>query len=164
MGQHALSPYSKLQEEGVVSPDFVVYLCLLQACGSVGFQAKQLHAQIKRRGLQADVDVGSSLLNMYAKCGNMKHGGCSQHARYPSRELWSSGPPGREGVKKPFAFTAACNKRPPCTLHISSGVTTTDRCIHTRSVKALTAATSFAVRNENEMVNTCKHDVRSLIL
>lgn len=51
----------------------MTFLCVLQACANVAaLQAgRQLHAQIKEKGLEADVYVATGLINMYAKSGSM---------------------------------------------------------------------------------------------
>lgn len=78
MAREALHLYSSMQQkEGIIPPDSVTFVCLLQACARVGVaaleQGKQLHAQIEEQGLQADVVVSNSLVNMYAKCGSLEH-------------------------------------------------------------------------------------------
>lgn len=73
LGQEALNLYSSMVDQYTVLPNSVTFVCLLQACGSIGalHQGKELHAQIQQWGLEADVAVGSSLVDMYAKCGSM---------------------------------------------------------------------------------------------
>lgn len=71
-GEEALTLYTRMQEEGVVAND-CTYLGALKACATVGAlqQGKEIHEHIKEQGLEADVDVGSSLVNLYTKCGSL---------------------------------------------------------------------------------------------
>eukprot|EP00246_Nothoceros_aenigmaticus_P018554 TRINITY_DN9756_c1_g1_i1.p1 TRINITY_DN9756_c1_g1~~TRINITY_DN9756_c1_g1_i1.p1 ORF type:complete len:380 (+),score=45.65 TRINITY_DN9756_c1_g1_i1:3-1142(+) len=60
-------------QQGGISPDRVTFVSLLQACASAGalHQGKQLHAEIKQQGLEADLVVGNCLVNFYVKCGRL---------------------------------------------------------------------------------------------
>lgn len=73
LGWKALTLYGNMQQEGTTIPNQVTFVCLLQACASARAldQGKQLHAQIQERGLEADVVVGTCLVDMYAKCSNL---------------------------------------------------------------------------------------------
>lgn len=73
MGEEALELYSSMLQLATMSPDSFTFVCLLQACAiSAALPlGRQLHAQIEKRGLQADVAVGAALVNMYSKCGSM---------------------------------------------------------------------------------------------
>ncbi|MCO5555618.1 hypothetical protein L7F22_009163 [Adiantum nelumboides] len=55
-------------------PDGVLFGILLQACGRKRNlkQGKWLHHQIRKNGLAPDLVVGNGLIDMYAKCGNLK--------------------------------------------------------------------------------------------
>ncbi|KAJ7297813.1 hypothetical protein O6H91_Y035300 [Diphasiastrum complanatum] len=70
LGKEALDLYERMKHEGV-QPDIVTYVVLLKACGSIAAleQGKQLHSDIIKRGFESDVIVGSTLVDMYAKCG-----------------------------------------------------------------------------------------------
>ncbi|KAI5074984.1 hypothetical protein GOP47_0010945 [Adiantum capillus-veneris] len=60
-----------MQLEGI-SLDYVTYLCVLKASGSLGATDKvcELHSEISRRGLlEKYPSLGSTLLDVYAKCG-----------------------------------------------------------------------------------------------
>jgi pentatricopeptide repeat protein len=61
-----------MQHEGV-QPDSVTFVGLLNACASVVVleQGRCVHQQILQSGLESDVFVGSSLVDMYAKCGSI---------------------------------------------------------------------------------------------
>lgn len=73
LGQDALDLYAEMQD-GMCTPSSVTFLPLLQVCGHMEDlrQGKNLHAQIKQRGLEDDVAVGSALITMYSKCGSLE--------------------------------------------------------------------------------------------
>lgn len=55
------------------SPDEFTISSVLAACASVSLeQGKQVHAYVKKIGLELVVIVGNSLLTMYAKCGSIE--------------------------------------------------------------------------------------------
>eukprot|EP00250_Pteridium_aquilinum_P023077 c26165_g1_i1 orf=23-463(+) len=64
----ALELYKRMQCDGEL-PDMVTYLCILKACGALGEvdQGRLIHEGVVLHGLEADVNVGSTLINMYAK-------------------------------------------------------------------------------------------------
>ncbi|KAJ7513567.1 hypothetical protein O6H91_23G004900 [Diphasiastrum complanatum] len=74
--EEAVNLFQKMQETGL-APDKVLFVVVLKACASLAGleQGRQLHSEIIKRGFQSDVVVGSTLVNMYAKCG------CTQDAR-----------------------------------------------------------------------------------
>ncbi|KAJ7540196.1 hypothetical protein O6H91_10G005000 [Diphasiastrum complanatum] len=76
LGEEALALYEQMKQEGV-QPNNVTFVLLLKACASLAAleQGKQLHSEIIKRGFQSDVVVGSTLVDMYAKCG------CTEDAR-----------------------------------------------------------------------------------
>ncbi|KAJ7540617.1 hypothetical protein O6H91_10G023300 [Diphasiastrum complanatum] len=76
LGKDSLALYEQMKQEGV-QPDNVTFVLLLQACASLAAleQGKQLHSDIIKRGFQSDVIVGSTLVDMYSKCG------CTEDAR-----------------------------------------------------------------------------------
>ncbi|KAF9599487.1 hypothetical protein IFM89_038581 [Coptis chinensis] len=65
--------FCKMQSFGI-QPDKFAYSALVQAC--IGLSSvelgKMVHAQIVKGGLTAQVVVTTSLLNMYAKCGEVE--------------------------------------------------------------------------------------------
>lgn len=71
-----LELYEKMQQEGL-EPDKVTFFCMLKTCGSLGEVAlgMQIHGQIIRSGLESDMAVGSTLVDMYGKCGNLEAAG-----------------------------------------------------------------------------------------
>lgn len=92
LGEEALDLFETMQEEGL-APDRVLFLCGLKACAAIGAvqKGRQLHSQIRDSGLESDTTVGSSLLDMYAKCGNLED---AQRVfdRLPNKDLvtWSA--------------------------------------------------------------------------
>lgn len=75
-GQEALDLYEQMEKEGITEANDVTFVCLLQACASVGAGAlhmgRYLHTQIHAKGLDADVMVAACLVDMYGKCGSLE--------------------------------------------------------------------------------------------
>ncbi|CAN5953551.1 unnamed protein product [Sphagnum jensenii] len=73
-GQKALELFQQLQQEGV-QPDSLSFVGVLKACVSMVAieEGRCVHQQIIQSGLESDVFVGSSLVDMYAKCGSMEN-------------------------------------------------------------------------------------------
>ncbi len=71
-GQKARGLFEQMQQEGV-QLDSVTFLGVLKACASMVVieEGRCVHQDIIQTGLESDVFVGSSLVNMYAKCGSM---------------------------------------------------------------------------------------------
>jgi len=72
-GQKALELFRKMQQEGV-RPDSVTFVGVLNACASIVAleEGRHVHEQIIETGCNSDVFVGSSLVDIYAKCGSME--------------------------------------------------------------------------------------------
>jgi pentatricopeptide repeat protein len=72
-GQKVLELFQQMQQEGV-QPDSITFVGVLNACASVVTiqEGRCVHQLIIQNGLEYDVFVGSSLVNMYAKCGCME--------------------------------------------------------------------------------------------
>ncbi len=72
-GQKALELFLKMQQEGV-QPNSVTFVGVLNACASVVAleEGRYVHQQIIQSGCESEVSVGSSLVDMYAKCGSME--------------------------------------------------------------------------------------------
>jgi pentatricopeptide repeat protein len=62
-----------MQQQGVW-PNFVTFVGVLKACASIIVleEGRSVHQQIIANGLESDVFVGSSLVDMYAKCGGIE--------------------------------------------------------------------------------------------
>ncbi|KAI5062696.1 hypothetical protein GOP47_0023235 [Adiantum capillus-veneris] len=70
LDEEAFKLFQQMGSQGL-QPDEVTLLSLLKASGSLGSlkHGKEVHALIKRNGLQSNV-VGNALIDMYAKCGS----------------------------------------------------------------------------------------------
>lgn len=68
----AIEIYEQMQNEGI-QPDQFTFIRILTACS--GLQAldrgRRIHSQIRESGLESNVAVASSLVDMYAKCGSI---------------------------------------------------------------------------------------------
>ncbi|CAK9269740.1 unnamed protein product [Sphagnum jensenii] len=88
-GQKALELFRQMQQEGV-QPDSVTFVGVLNACASMVAieEGRCVHQQIIQRGLESNVFVASSLVDMYAKCGSIEE---AQRVFYkmPSRNVVS---------------------------------------------------------------------------
>ncbi len=71
-----------------MEPDSVTFVGVLNACASeVALQdGRSAHEQIIERGLDSDIFVGSSLVDMYVKCGSMEDAQ-SVFNKIPSRDV-----------------------------------------------------------------------------
>jgi pentatricopeptide repeat protein len=60
----------QIQREGV-QPDSVTFVGMLNACATLGAleEGRHIHEQSVQNGCESDIFVGSSLFDMYAKCG-----------------------------------------------------------------------------------------------
>ena len=72
-GVEAYDLYLKMKKEGFV-PDAVTYMSLLKDCASTGALewVKDVHRHILEGGYESDVRVGSALIHIYARCGNIE--------------------------------------------------------------------------------------------
>lgn len=72
-GLSALDFFEKMGQEGV-KPDKITFLCILQACGSIGAicKGRLINDEINKIGLDTDVVIGNTLIDMYANCGSLK--------------------------------------------------------------------------------------------
>ncbi|KAH7298412.1 hypothetical protein KP509_25G042100 [Ceratopteris richardii] len=63
----------KIMEEQNVEPNVPIFLSALKACLSLRDtkEGRKFHDKIIRSGLEIDAKVGSSLIDMYAKCGSL---------------------------------------------------------------------------------------------
>ncbi len=73
LGQKALEVFQQMQREGV-EPDAVTFVGVLNACASVGAldEGRQIEEQVMQLGFEYEDFVGSSLIDMYAKCGSIE--------------------------------------------------------------------------------------------
>jgi pentatricopeptide repeat protein len=72
-GQKSLELFWQMEQKGV-EPDPVTFVGVLNACASLSAlgEGRRIHQQIIQSGLESAVFVGSSLLDMYAKCGSIE--------------------------------------------------------------------------------------------
>ncbi|CAK9867651.1 unnamed protein product [Sphagnum jensenii] len=72
-GEKALELYKRMQQEGV-QPNAVTFMGVLNACASLMAleEGRSVHQQMIQCGCHVDTFVGSSLVDMYAKCGSME--------------------------------------------------------------------------------------------
>lgn len=87
----ALELYEKMQQGGVLASQ-VTFVCVLKACGNMEALewGRLIHNQIIVSGMQVDMLVGSSLLDMYAKCGKLEEAR-RMFERLPKRDVVSWG-------------------------------------------------------------------------
>jgi pentatricopeptide repeat protein len=71
-GIGALFLFEKMLHEGI-ELDNMIFICVSKACAITEsiFQGKIIHSHIVYNGLDADVSIASSLVDMYVKCGNV---------------------------------------------------------------------------------------------
>ncbi|KAJ7295315.1 hypothetical protein O6H91_Y197900 [Diphasiastrum complanatum] len=71
-GREALEIFKKMKQEAF-QPDGVTFLCLLNACASLGEleQGQNVHEEVLKSGLEADVSLANALVHMYARCGDV---------------------------------------------------------------------------------------------
>lgn len=72
-GEKAFELFEKMHQEGF-EPDKITFTCILKACAITEAlnHGKLIHAKITKRGLESDLFAGSTLVDMYAKCGSLK--------------------------------------------------------------------------------------------
>ncbi|CAK9267098.1 unnamed protein product [Sphagnum jensenii] len=88
-GQKALELHQQMQLEGV-QPDSVTFVGVLNACASLMAleKGRLAHEQIIQSGCESDIFVGSSLVDMYVKCGSMEEA-WRVFKKMPSRDVVS---------------------------------------------------------------------------
>ncbi|KAG8363914.1 hypothetical protein BUALT_Bualt19G0072000 [Buddleja alternifolia] len=71
--KEALEAFNQMQREGIIKPKKFILSSALAACANVGAldQGKWIHAYIKRNRIVLDEILGTSLIDMYAKCGRL---------------------------------------------------------------------------------------------
>ncbi|CAM6036345.1 unnamed protein product [Sphagnum compactum] len=88
-GHKALELFQQMQQEGV-EPSSVTFVGVLNACASVVAleEGRHVHQQIVKSGCESNIFVGSSLVDMYAKCGSMEEA-CEVFNKMPLRNVVS---------------------------------------------------------------------------
>ncbi|KAH6559526.1 hypothetical protein KP509_1Z005100 [Ceratopteris richardii] len=72
-GEDAIDCFERMQAKGI-PPNTLTFGCVLKACSNVGHMSKgeDVHSEIERQGiLQKDVALGNTLIDMYAKFGQL---------------------------------------------------------------------------------------------
>ncbi|KAF8406993.1 hypothetical protein HHK36_006114 [Tetracentron sinense] len=77
-------------ESSSIRPNKITVVSVLSACAQLGDleQGKLLHAYVQEDRINYDVFVGNSLINMYAKCGNLE-GARGVFHEMPERDIFS---------------------------------------------------------------------------
>ncbi|KAI7724918.1 hypothetical protein M8C21_012696, partial [Ambrosia artemisiifolia] len=72
MAHEALSLFNEMRL-GKILPDKITFVSVLSACSDLGAlgMGKMVHEYIERRRIEIDVKLGTCLVNMYAKCGDI---------------------------------------------------------------------------------------------
>lgn len=70
--REALDLFNKMTKSGI-SPDGVTMATVISACAHLGALelGKEIHLYLLQNGFDLDVFIGSALIDMYAKCGNL---------------------------------------------------------------------------------------------
>lgn len=71
-GEEALQLYQQMQREGVI-PNRVTFVSILDACASLADMAtgERMHAHIVDTGFEDNIVIGTALVNLYGKCGQL---------------------------------------------------------------------------------------------
>lgn len=71
--QQAIQLYQQMSKTAV-KPDDYIFVAVLKACASLGDLnwGKQIHVDVKNSNFETNLFVGSTLVDMYAKCGNLE--------------------------------------------------------------------------------------------
>eukprot|EP01018_Ginkgo_biloba_P011198 Gb_27463 [translate_table: standard] len=74
LAEEALTLFYQMQRSDIQSNQFT-FASVLPACASLAVmeQGVNIHEEIIRTGFQSDIFVANALVDMYAKCGNMKN-------------------------------------------------------------------------------------------
>lgn len=123
-----------------LTPDIYTVGIILSACSSLATmeRGKQVHAYAIRCGYDSDVHIGAALVDMYAKCGSLKHARLA-YKRISNPDLVSQNAMltayamhghGKEGIAH-FRRILASGFRPD---HISF-LSALSACVHAGSIK-----------------------------
>ncbi|KAH7302502.1 hypothetical protein KP509_23G075700 [Ceratopteris richardii] len=72
-GSAAFELFAKMQEQGICGNEFI-YTSVFKSCGSMGEvrKGRKLHHLVIEAGVDSNIHVGSSVVDMYGKCGNLE--------------------------------------------------------------------------------------------
>eukprot|EP01018_Ginkgo_biloba_P001659 Gb_20197 [translate_table: standard] len=87
--EEALKLFQLMQRVGV-KPNSKTFTSVLPACSNLAAleQGREIHEEIIRHGFQCDIFLGSALIDMYAKCGNIENAHNLFH-KIPQRDMVS---------------------------------------------------------------------------
>ncbi|KAF6175031.1 hypothetical protein GIB67_039579 [Kingdonia uniflora] len=90
--KEAIDLFVEMRNSGE-NPNEVTMVSLLSLCADVGALdiGKWIHAYIDKQGIQSDIILATTLIDMYGKCGDID-GGCHIFKRAPYRDIcmWNS--------------------------------------------------------------------------
>lgn len=72
LSKEALACFEQMKSK--VPPNGVTFVCALKTCGNLEVidNGRELHSELLAKGLEANQSVGSSLVDMYARCGSLE--------------------------------------------------------------------------------------------
>eukprot|EP01018_Ginkgo_biloba_P003562 Gb_16895 [translate_table: standard] len=84
--EEALSLFHEMLRTGI-QPNKFTFASVLPACANLAAlqQGMEIHVEIIKSGLVSDVFVGTALVDMYAKCGNLENA-CNVFDKMPERD------------------------------------------------------------------------------
>ena len=88
----ALSLYKKMQEE-YVYPSKFTFTALLKACATLRMvaEAQELHVELVKKGLETELFLGSTFVDLYSKCGLLEEASLVfQSLPFRTSVSWSS--------------------------------------------------------------------------
>ncbi|KAI5058887.1 hypothetical protein GOP47_0027057 [Adiantum capillus-veneris] len=85
----ALELFEKMQKEGI-QPNKVIFTLVLKSCGITGSieQGRLVHDQVIDSGIEADVEIGTTLIDMYGSCGSLSEA-CKLFNMLPRQDVFS---------------------------------------------------------------------------
>lgn len=90
--EEGFSLFQQMKQEHIM-PDEGTFVSILNTCASIAAleRGKEIHADIIKSGFDLDVFVGSALVDMYAKCANIKSARCV-FSKMPKQDvvLWTA--------------------------------------------------------------------------
>lgn len=114
-GEHAIELYFEMRAS-TLEPDGHVFVAILQACASSAslINGITVHNDIIETGLDSQIFVGNTLIDMYAKCGSLQDA-CIIFKRLPERDVvtWNAmiGGFGQHGHVQEALHTFTCMSR-----------------------------------------------------
>ena len=93
LAEEALKLFQFMKDQDDISPDSITFSCTLKACGIVKSvkMGEEIHMEVKKQGLLArNIILGTSLVDMYAKCGVISKAQVV-FDELPMREIWLLG-------------------------------------------------------------------------